>query len=64
MNSLFEEITTLFRQNNIENPRLEARIIFGTILGIDYAQICGKEAVSPNQKKGIVIENGRKVAYK
>lgn len=53
MNSLFEEITKLFRQNNIENPRLEARIIFGAVLGVDYAQICGKEDVSPNQKKKI-----------
>ena len=54
MESLFEKITAELRKNGIESPRLESRMIFGAVLGLDYMQISGRENVSLKQEEKIL----------
>lgn len=53
MKNLFEETTDFLRKNGVDSPRLEARMIFGAVLDLDYAQISGREIFSENQEKKI-----------
>jgi len=63
MEGLFEKITAELRENGVEGPRLEARMIFGAVLGLDYAQISGRESVSAEQEKKILAFAEKRLNY-
>ena len=54
MENLFEKISSKLRENGVESSRLETRMIFGAVLGLDYAQISGRENVSAEQAERIL----------
>ena len=53
MNDLFEKTVLYLKKHNIENSRLETRMIFGFVSGVDYAQISGREEFSSEQEEKI-----------
>ena len=51
MESLFEKISKILRENGVDSPRMEARMIFGNVLELDYTQVSGRENYSSAQEK-------------
>ena len=50
MKDLFEETISILRNNGINHPRLEARMIFGAVINKDYSTVSGCEDVDSEQE--------------